>query len=39
VIHVAAGDYVLAWRHADGAVRHERFTVKPGAETVVAPAP
>lgn len=38
-IHLPAGDYVLAFRHADGGVRFHRFVVKADRETVVAPAP
>jgi RNA polymerase sigma-70 factor (ECF subfamily) len=37
-IQLPAGDYVLAYRHADGGVRFHRFTVVADKETVVAPA-
>ena len=38
-IALPVGDYVLAFRHADGGVRFHRFTVTADHETVVAPAP
>ncbi|MFY9345610.1 MAG: hypothetical protein WAT39_24175, partial [Planctomycetota bacterium] len=34
-IELPAGDYVLAFRHADGGVRYVRFAVKADAETIV----
>jgi RNA polymerase sigma factor (sigma-70 family) len=36
-IQLPVGDYALAWRHADGGVRFEPFTVRRDAETVVQP--
>jgi hypothetical protein len=36
-IRLPAGDYALAWRHADGGVRFEPFTVRADAETLVQP--